>query len=75
MVEDFDTIERIVEETIVSQLDHRHLNDLLENPTAENLLCWIWDRLAPALSGLDELVLWETAGACAVLRKNDACRS
>jgi 6-pyruvoyltetrahydropterin/6-carboxytetrahydropterin synthase len=71
MVEDFDAIERIVEDGVVAQLDHQNLNDLVENPTAENLLLWIWARLSPALPGLDELVLWETTTACAVLRKGD----
>jgi 6-pyruvoyltetrahydropterin/6-carboxytetrahydropterin synthase len=71
MVEDFDTIERIVDERIVDRLDHQNLNDLIENPTAENILFWIWERLASELGGLDELILWETTTACAVLRKDE----
>ncbi|MGA9018891.1 MAG: 6-carboxytetrahydropterin synthase QueD [Candidatus Cybelea sp.] len=70
MVEDFDEIERIVAQRIVDRLDHQNLNDFVENPTAENLLLWIWQHLANDLPGLDELVLWETTTACAVLRKS-----
>jgi 6-pyruvoyltetrahydropterin/6-carboxytetrahydropterin synthase len=44
------------------QLDHHFLNEIpgLENPTSENILCWIWDRLAPTLPQLTRLVLRET---------------
>lgn len=45
-----------------SQLDHRYLNDLpgLENPTSENIVRWIWERLKPTLPHLSRLVLRET---------------
>jgi 6-pyruvoyl tetrahydropterin synthase/QueD family protein len=44
------------------QLDHRYLNELpgLENPTSENIVCWIWQRLKPSLPLLCRLVLRET---------------
>jgi 6-pyruvoyltetrahydropterin/6-carboxytetrahydropterin synthase len=71
MVEDFDTIKTIVRAEAVDVLDHQTLNDLIENPTAEHIIHWIWQRLAPRLKGLDELVLWETANSCAVLRASD----
>lgn len=43
-------------------LDHRYLNDIpgLENPTSERLAIWIWDRLKPALPGLNKIVIRET---------------
>lgn len=71
MVVDFDDVARIVRAAVVDQLDHRHLNDTIENPTSENIALWIWRRLAPQLPGLTELTLWETATACAVLRADD----
>ena len=71
MIEDFDRIERIVSERVVDVLDHQHLNELIENPTCENIVLWIWKRLERALVSLDELVLWETPTACAVLRRSD----
>jgi 6-pyruvoyltetrahydropterin/6-carboxytetrahydropterin synthase len=69
MVVDFDEVDKIVRDVVIERLDHASLNDFMENPTSENLLVWIWDRLETALDGLSELVLWETASACAVLRK------
>lgn len=71
MVEDFDRIAEIVRREIVEALDHSSLNDLLDNPTSELIALWIWERLAPALPGLGEVVLWETATACAVVRATD----
>lgn len=71
MISDFDDIRRVVHEIVVDPLDHSTLNDLIDNPTVERLVHWMWGRLAPALDGLDELVLWETANCCAVLNRND----
>ena len=71
MVVDFDEIDRVVKSIVIDRLDHSSLNDLVKNPTSENIVLWIWDQLATALDGLAELVLWETASACAVLRKTD----
>jgi 6-pyruvoyltetrahydropterin/6-carboxytetrahydropterin synthase len=72
MVVDFDTLSGVVKAGVIEELDHRSLNDIIENPTSENIIGWIWKRLAPELAGLSELVLWETATACAILRKGDA---
>lgn len=71
MVEDFDVVGRAVKETVIAALDHRSLNELIENPTAERITIWIWRRLSPLLPGLAELVLWETSTACAVMKKGD----
>lgn len=47
---------------IVRDLDHYLLNDIagLENPTAELLAVWIWNRLAPSLPNLHRVTLEET---------------
>lgn len=71
MIEDFDRVERIVDDRVLKLLDHAHLNEFIENPTVENIVLWIWKRLQTKLPALDELVLWETATACAVLRRTD----
>ena len=65
-VADLGTVKRIVEELVLTRLDHRNLNlDLLEfrdvNPTTENLAVLIWRLLDGRLPGrLKRLVLWET---------------
>jgi 6-pyruvoyltetrahydropterin/6-carboxytetrahydropterin synthase len=71
MVVDFDEIDKIVRELVIDALDHTSLNDRLPNPTSEHIVLWIWQQLDSTLDGLSELVLWETATACAVLRRSD----
>ena len=71
MVMDFDTIKELVKTRVIDALDHTTLNESIENPTCERIVLWIWEQLATGLPGLDELVLWETANSCAVLRASD----
>ena len=54
-------------------LDHRYLNDVpgLENPTSEVLARWIWQRLAPTLPGLSQIVVRETCTSGCVYRGED----
>ena len=72
MVVDFDALSAIVRPNVVERLDHSSLNDLLPNPTAEEIALWIWHELAPHIAGLDEIVVWETQTACAIVRGDDA---
>jgi 6-pyruvoyltetrahydropterin/6-carboxytetrahydropterin synthase len=57
MIADFETIKQVVRAEVIDVLDHQNLNDFIDNPTAEQIVMWIWRRLDPALDGLDELVL------------------
>jgi 6-pyruvoyltetrahydropterin/6-carboxytetrahydropterin synthase len=59
IVFDISEIKRIVNEDVVSKLDHNYLNDLIENPTMENIVIWIWGRLNGKMD-LFEVKLWET---------------
>jgi 6-pyruvoyltetrahydropterin/6-carboxytetrahydropterin synthase len=72
MVVDFDDLAATVEPLVIERLDHSSLNDLLPNPTAEHIALWIWNVLAPAVAGLEEIVVWETPTACAIVRADDA---
>jgi 6-pyruvoyltetrahydropterin/6-carboxytetrahydropterin synthase len=56
---------------ILGELDHACLNDLpgLENPTAERLARWLFDRLAAALPGLAEVIVQETPTSSASYRR------
>lgn len=49
-------------EPIRKSLDHYYLNEIegLENPTAENLAGWIWQRLKPQLPLLSAVIVYET---------------
>ena len=68
LVIDFGDVDKVVQERVLSKCDHKTLNDFIENPTAELIAAWIWDRLAGRLPGLFEVRLWEIANACAVYR-------
>jgi 6-pyruvoyltetrahydropterin/6-carboxytetrahydropterin synthase len=72
MIVDFDEISAVVKPAVIERLDHVSLNDLMPNPTAEHIAAWIWRELAPRLTGLCEIVVWETQTACAVVRAADA---
>jgi 6-pyruvoyl-tetrahydropterin synthase len=74
MVMDFTDLSSIVKAEVLQRLDHCNLNDIVDNPTCERLIAWIAEALQPHLPLLNELVLWETATACAILR-SDGIRS
>ncbi len=68
MVADFGEVKRAVDDHVLARVDHRDLNDVLENPTAENIVRWIWEALAPRLPGLAEVRLWEIPGCSVTYR-------
>ncbi|RFB80266.1 6-carboxytetrahydropterin synthase QueD [Methylovirgula sp. 4M-Z18] len=47
---------------LLRRLDHYCLNDIagLENPTAENIAVWIWERTKPLLPLLQKITVYET---------------
>lgn len=55
---------------IKEALDHKYLNDIegLENPTAENLAIWIWDRIQDKLKILKEIWVFETPSSGCVYK-------
>lgn len=68
MAIDFSDLKRTVREEVIERVDHRCLNDLLDNPTAELLVRWAWQRLAGKLPGLVELELHETRDCSVIYR-------
>lgn len=64
---DFVDLKEIVEDKTISKLDHSHLNDLFENPTAEIISIWIWEQLKKDLD-LYEIRLWETSNSFVTYR-------
>ena len=65
---DLKKLKKVVYESVIQDVDHQNLNlDVAwmeqRNPTAENVVVAIWDRIHPRLpEGIDlkRLVLWET---------------
>lgn len=72
MVCDFSLIKTIVAENVLSCLDHSYLNDIIPNPTAENIARWVWEQLALPFKkvncSLFEVQVWETADCSAIYR-------
>lgn len=59
MIMDFVDIKKIVEEKILDKLDHLYLNDIIENPTCENILLWIKEQLKEYRK-INRLILYES---------------
>ncbi|MGQ0563430.1 MAG: 6-pyruvoyl trahydropterin synthase family protein [Gemmatimonadota bacterium] len=67
-VYDLKRLRELVEQLVIDDVDHRNLNLDVPwlagvNPTTENLVVGIWNRLVGRLPGgvkLERLVLWET---------------
>ena len=53
---------------VVDLLDHKYINDIMENPTAEVMAVWIWKRLCRPLQGLVEIELHETRNCSVIYR-------
>lgn len=70
MVCDFKVVKKLLDSFLP---DHQFLNDLVENPTAENLAQYLFDKISPALTEknltLKTLELWESDHAAAVLER------
>ena len=72
MVMDFKKLKRIIKEYIIDILDHNTINDIIEIPTAENIVVWCWEQLMfeGHLKGIHKIVLWESSDSFATMTKN-----
>ena len=68
MVLDFGDLKNTVKRKVLSKLDHCDLNEIMENPTAENIVEWIWGRLEGGLN-IYSVKLWEGEGKWALKTK------
>lgn len=66
LVMDFAEIKEIVQKKILDRIDHTSLNDLLDQPSAENICIWIWGQLKPVMPLLCKIQLWETPTSFAI---------
>lgn len=63
MAFDFVRLKKIVKKEIIDLWDHQLVNDYIENPSAENMCLYMWEKLSDTdLLGdkLHEIKLWET---------------
>jgi len=56
---DFVRLKKIVNDKVISILDHSYLNEIISDPSAENIALWIWDNLHAAVP-LYEVKVFET---------------
>ena len=75
MIIDFTELKAIVHEHVISRLDHSYINDIISQPSAENIALWVWHELEELLHRdncrLYEVHVWETASSCVIVRKSD----
>ena len=79
MIIDFIELKAIVKEKILSRLDHSYINDIITQPSAENIAVWIWAELEESVRrencSLYEIHVWETTDSRVILRREDInCR-
>lgn len=75
MLVDFKEVSAVVDELILEPLDHHNLNSILYNPTAENIIWWIFQKLYLKYHGdegaaLFRIRLWESSESYVELTKH-----
>lgn len=60
VVVDFADLKTVVNREVIDRFDHRYLNDLIDNPTAELLAHECWKHLEGAGLEIVRIRLWET---------------
>ncbi len=71
VVLDFDTLQEVVRTQVIDRWDHRDLNEVLDNPTAELLALRAWEILTANGLHLAALRLWETSDSWVDLLADD----
>lgn len=73
MIFDFVEFKKIVNSKVVDRLDHAYLNDIISQPTAENIAVFVWDELENEIKkdncSLYEVEVWETKTSGIVYRR------
>ena len=72
MVFDFVQLKELVNEKIIDKFDHAYLNNIIPQPTAENIAVYVWDNLIDDINRdncrLYEVQVWETKTSGIVYR-------
>lgn len=75
MICDFACVKDVVNERVISLFDHAYLNDILPQPSAENIAAYTFKALDPLLSGpnfeLHEVCVWESPHSSVVFGRDD----
>lgn len=75
MIIDFTELKAQVNALVLSKLDHSYINDLIAQPTAENIALWIFRTLDGGIKKpncvLCEIRLWETENSSVTCKRED----
>jgi 6-pyruvoyltetrahydropterin/6-carboxytetrahydropterin synthase len=75
MIVDFVEVKGIVNAEIISKFDHAYLNDIIPQPSAENIARHVFERLDPILRGpnyeLHSVQVWETQDSSVIFGRDD----
>ncbi len=79
MIIDFIELKQIVKDKVISRLDHAYINDIIPQPSAENIAVWIWREIEDSVRRdnckLYEVHVWETETSCVTVGRSDIeCR-
>lgn len=72
MVYDFVRLKKLVNEKVIDAFDHAYLNNIISQPTAENIAIYTWNALVDEVKkdncSLYEIEVWETKTSGIVYR-------
>jgi len=76
MIIDFLELKINIEQKIMEKLDHTYLNDKFDNPTAENIVEWMFEFIVKLLQNKENIALiyvevWESPDSSAILTCSD----
>ena len=74
MLIDYKDLKGVINKYVINIFDHKTLNDIMDcNPTAENMLYFIWEKLEKEglVKGLQEVTIKETESSTATITKED----
>ena len=75
MIVDFVRVKEIVGAEVISKLDHAYINEVIPQPTAENIARYVFERLDTLLGGpnynLNAVQVWETANSSVIFSRYD----
>lgn len=72
MIYDFVELKKVVKKKVIDKFDHSYLNDIIPQPTAENIAVYVWNELFDEIKRdnctLFEVEVWETKTSGIVYR-------
>lgn len=72
IIMDFIELKEIIKNEVIDILDHSYINDIIPQPTAENIAVWIWNKLEAKIERVNchlyEIQVWENSESGVIYR-------